>query len=87
MCQGHIGESRSGVWDKLIILLRVYEWINSILLICMLFSLQIPECRVYLAQDGVEVTDEDYFRTLPAQILFVVAGKDTIVQTGTNRSI
>ncbi|XP_040167924.1 DNA fragmentation factor subunit beta [Anopheles arabiensis] len=42
---------------------------------------KIPECRVYLAQDGVEVTDEDYFRTLPAQILFVVAGKDTIVQT------
>ncbi|XP_049280683.1 DNA fragmentation factor subunit beta [Anopheles funestus] len=42
---------------------------------------KISECRVYLAQDGVEVTDEEYFRTLPAQILFVVASKDTIVKT------
>uniref|UniRef100_A0A182J889 Uncharacterized protein n=1 Tax=Anopheles atroparvus TaxID=41427 RepID=A0A182J889_ANOAO len=42
---------------------------------------KIAECRIYLAQDGVEVTDEDYFRTLPAQVLFVVADKDTIVQT------
>uniref|UniRef100_A0A182QKM7 CIDE-N domain-containing protein n=1 Tax=Anopheles farauti TaxID=69004 RepID=A0A182QKM7_9DIPT len=42
---------------------------------------KIAECRVYLAQDGVEVTDEEYFRTLPAQTLFVVAGKDTVVKT------
>ncbi|XP_058818974.1 DNA fragmentation factor subunit beta-like [Topomyia yanbarensis] len=43
------------------------------------FKLQ--HCRVYLAQDGVEVLDEDYFSTLPAQILFVVAEKDIIVKT------
>ncbi|XP_055633099.1 uncharacterized protein LOC129773510 [Toxorhynchites rutilus septentrionalis] len=43
------------------------------------FKLQ--NCRVYLAKDGVEVLDEDYFQTLPAQILFVVAEKDVIVKT------
>ncbi|XP_058059770.1 DNA fragmentation factor subunit beta [Anopheles bellator] len=42
---------------------------------------KIAECRVYLAQDGVEVMDEDYFRTLPAQTLLVIADKDAIVQT------
>ncbi|XP_052897087.1 DNA fragmentation factor subunit beta [Anopheles moucheti] len=42
---------------------------------------KISECRVYLAQDGVEVTDEEYFRTLPAQVLFIVASKNTIVKT------
>ncbi|XP_029730046.2 DNA fragmentation factor subunit beta [Aedes albopictus] len=43
------------------------------------FKLQ--NCRVYLASEGVEVLDEDYFRTLPAQVLFVVAEKDVIVKT------
>uniref|UniRef100_A0A8D8G1B9 (northern house mosquito) hypothetical protein n=1 Tax=Culex pipiens TaxID=7175 RepID=A0A8D8G1B9_CULPI len=43
---------------------------------------KLENCRVYLAQDGVEVLDEDYFRTLPAQVLFVVAERDTIVKTG-----
>ncbi|XP_053695671.1 DNA fragmentation factor subunit beta [Sabethes cyaneus] len=42
---------------------------------------KLKHCRVYLAQDGVEVLDEDYFHTLPAQILFVVAERDTIVKT------
>ncbi|XP_039442174.1 uncharacterized protein LOC120422712 [Culex pipiens pallens] len=42
---------------------------------------KLENCRVYLAQDGVEVLDEDYFRTLPAQVLFVVAERDTIVKT------
>ncbi|XP_058447262.1 uncharacterized protein LOC131427779 [Malaya genurostris] len=43
------------------------------------FKLQ--HCRVYLAQDGVEVLDEEYFSTLPAQVLFVVAERDTVVKT------
>ncbi|XP_053675703.1 DNA fragmentation factor subunit beta [Anopheles nili] len=42
---------------------------------------KIAACRVYLAQDGVEVADEEYFQTLPAQVLFVIADKDTIVRT------
>ncbi|XP_055594375.1 uncharacterized protein LOC129745369 isoform X2 [Uranotaenia lowii] len=42
---------------------------------------KLNSCRVYLAQDGVEVLDEDYFRTLPAQVLFVVAEQDAIVKT------
>lgn len=46
------------------------------------FSLQLRNCRVYLAREGVEVLDEDYFCTLPAQVLFVVAERDVIVKTG-----
>ncbi|XP_062551288.1 uncharacterized protein LOC134216412 [Armigeres subalbatus] len=43
------------------------------------FKLQ--NCRVYLASEGVEVLDEDYFSTLPAQVLFVVAERHVIVKT------
>ncbi|ETN62080.1 caspase-activated nuclease [Anopheles darlingi] len=42
---------------------------------------KIADCRVYLAQDGTEVTDEEYFQTLPPQTLLVIADKDAIIQT------
>ncbi|KAL9924737.1 DNA fragmentation factor-related protein 4 isoform 2-T2 [Glossina fuscipes fuscipes] len=41
----------------------------------------IKDVRLYLAADGCEVTDEDYFSTLEPQTLFVVAGPETIITT------
>uniref|UniRef100_A0A1A9WXI4 CIDE-N domain-containing protein n=1 Tax=Glossina brevipalpis TaxID=37001 RepID=A0A1A9WXI4_9MUSC len=41
----------------------------------------IKDLRIYLAADGCEVTDEDYFSTLEPQTLFIVAGPETIITT------
>ncbi|XP_075149774.1 DNA fragmentation factor-related protein 4 [Haematobia irritans] len=41
----------------------------------------IKDLRIYLASDGYEVTDEDYFTTVEAQTLFIVAGPDAIITT------
>lgn len=43
---------------------------------------QIDNLRIYVANDGTEVTDEEYFRTLDAQTLFVIANRSEHVQTG-----
>lgn len=45
-------------------------------------SLQIDNCRVYLAKDGTEIQDETYFETIESQTLFVIASADTPVKTG-----
>ncbi|XP_013099804.1 DNA fragmentation factor subunit beta [Stomoxys calcitrans] len=41
----------------------------------------IKDLRIYLASDGFEVIDEDYFTTLESQTLFIVAGADAIITT------
>ncbi|XP_037813867.1 DNA fragmentation factor subunit beta isoform X2 [Lucilia sericata] len=41
----------------------------------------IKDLRIYLASDGYEVTDEDYFLTLEPQTLFIVAGPEAIITT------
>uniref|UniRef100_A0A1I8N3U4 CIDE-N domain-containing protein n=1 Tax=Musca domestica TaxID=7370 RepID=A0A1I8N3U4_MUSDO len=41
----------------------------------------IKDLHIYLASDGYEVTDEDYFSTLESQTLFIVAGPDAIITT------
>ncbi|XP_065355935.1 DNA fragmentation factor subunit beta [Calliphora vicina] len=41
----------------------------------------IKDLRIYLASDGYEVTDEDYFLTLESQTLFIVAGPEAIITT------
>lgn len=43
---------------------------------------QITDPRVYVAKDGTEVTDEDYFGTLAPQTLLVIAAQDEYVATG-----
>lgn len=35
-----------------------------------------------MATDGFEVSDEEYFHSLPAQTLFIVAGPDAVITTG-----
>lgn len=40
------------------------------------------ECKLYLAEDGSLVDDEDYFMTIEPQTLFIVAKKDEVVKTG-----
>lgn len=40
------------------------------------------ECKLYLAEDGSLVDDEDYFITIEPQALFIVAKKDEVVKTG-----
>lgn len=47
-----------------------------------IFSAQIKNCRVYLAKDGTEVQDENYFETIDAQTLFVIASASDEVKTG-----
>lgn len=47
-----------------------------------LLYLQLQELHIYLATDGFEVSDEEYFQSLPAQTLFVVAGPDAVITTG-----
>lgn len=47
-----------------------------------LISLQLQELHIYLATDGFEVSDEEYFHSLPAQTLFIVAGPDAVITTG-----
>ncbi|XP_059618944.1 DNA fragmentation factor subunit beta [Phlebotomus argentipes] len=42
---------------------------------------QIEDCKCFLAQDGTLVEDEEYFKSLPAQTLFVIAGKHDNVKT------
>lgn len=49
-------------------------------------SPQIAEPRVYVAKDGTEVSDEDYFATLAPQTLLVIAAQDELVATGENIS-
>ncbi|XP_055382020.1 DNA fragmentation factor subunit beta [Condylostylus longicornis] len=41
----------------------------------------IKDLRLYMAKDGFEVSDEDYFETVEPQTLFVVAGPDEEVTT------
>ncbi|XP_068150706.1 DNA fragmentation factor subunit beta [Drosophila tropicalis] len=43
------------------------------------FPLQ--DIHIYLASDGFEVSDDDYFYSLPAQTLFIVAGPDSVITT------
>lgn len=47
-----------------------------------LFGLQIDDCRVYLAKDGTEIQDENYFETIEPQTLFIIASAETEVKTG-----
>lgn len=42
---------------------------------------QIEDCHVYLSKDGFEVSDEDYFKTIAPQTLFIVAGPNDKILT------
>ncbi|KAL7741979.1 hypothetical protein ACLKA6_012183 [Drosophila palustris] len=46
-----------------------------------LLKFPLPDLHVYLATDGFEVSDEEYFNSLPAQTLFIVAGPDAVITT------
>lgn len=46
-------------------------------------SIQIADARIFLAKDGTEVQDEEYFSTLEPQTLFIVAKNADEVKTGT----
>ncbi|XP_036321797.1 DNA fragmentation factor subunit beta [Rhagoletis pomonella] len=41
----------------------------------------IKDLKLYLSTDGFEISDDDYFQTLAAQTLFIVAGPDEIITT------
>lgn len=43
---------------------------------------QIDNPRIYVANDGTEVSDDEYFGTLDAQTLFVIASSSDHVKTG-----
>lgn len=43
---------------------------------------QIDNPRIYVANDGTEVSDDEYFGTLDAQTLFVIATNSDHVKTG-----
>lgn len=44
-------------------------------------KLNIPNCKLFLSSDGIEVDDESYFKTLPAQTLFIVAENNGDIKT------
>lgn len=39
-------------------------------------------CKLFIAKDGTEVDDEDYFDTLDEQTVFVVAADSDEIKTG-----
>lgn len=43
---------------------------------------QIENARLYLAKDGTEILDEEYFTTIVPQTVIVIAGKNDFVKTG-----
>lgn len=52
-----------------------------------LFCSQIDKCRLYLAKDGTEISDENYFETLEPQTLFIIAHDNDTIKNGTKKSI
>ncbi|TDG43210.1 hypothetical protein AWZ03_010370 [Drosophila navojoa] len=56
---------------------------NSLEMLLQKAQLKFPlqELHIYLAIDGFEVSDEEYFNSLPAQTLFIVAGPDAVITT------
>ncbi|XP_023160692.2 DNA fragmentation factor subunit beta [Drosophila hydei] len=56
---------------------------NSLEMLLAKAQLKFPlqELHVYLAIDGFEVSDDEYFNSLPAQTLFIVAGPDAVITT------
>lgn len=67
--------------------LCVVGWPWIILILCIyplfyVFWFQINNARLFLAKDGTEVQDEEYFGTLEAQTLFIVATECDDVKTG-----
>lgn len=41
-------------------------------------SLSVSNCHVYLDSDGTEVDEEDYFKTLESQTVFMIATEEEI---------
>ncbi|KAH8414990.1 hypothetical protein KR215_003127 [Drosophila sulfurigaster] len=46
-----------------------------------LLKFPLQDLHIYLATDGFEVSDDEYFNSLPAQTLFIVAGPDAVITT------
>lgn len=46
------------------------------------FNTQIENARLYLAKDGTEILDEEYFSTIEPQTVIVIAGQNDTVKTG-----
>ncbi|XP_064547724.1 DNA fragmentation factor subunit beta [Drosophila montana] len=57
--------------------------VNSLEMLLEKAQLKFPlqELHIYLAIDGFEVSDDEYFKSLPAQTLFIVAGPDAVITT------
>ena len=45
---------------------------------CDKLGISILNCHVYLESDGTEVDEEDYFKTLESQTVFMIAAEDEI---------
>ncbi|KAH8403218.1 hypothetical protein KR222_007930 [Zaprionus bogoriensis] len=56
---------------------------NSLQMLVQKAKLKFPlqQVHIYLATDGFEVSDDEYFHSLPAQTLFIVAGADAVITT------
>ncbi|EDV94043.1 GH25112 [Drosophila grimshawi] len=56
---------------------------NSLAMLVQKAQLKFPlqELHIYLALDGFEVSDDEYFNSLPAQTLLIVAGPDAVITT------
>ncbi|KAH8376941.1 hypothetical protein KR093_002306 [Drosophila rubida] len=56
---------------------------NSLEMLIQKAQLKFPlqDLHIYLATDGFEVSDDEYFNSLPAQTLFIVAGPDAVITT------
>lgn len=50
--------------------------------ICFQFNVSSADCRLFVAEDGTLVDDDDYLRTLPPQTLFILLQSTEKMVTG-----